>query len=48
MGGDERDDANAAAYNASKGGVKLLTKSAALHCAQAKYNIRVDKIRATP
>ncbi len=29
------------AYNASKGGVKMLTKSAALHCAQAGYPIRV-------
>lgn len=37
-------DANAAAYNASKGGVKLLTKSAALHCAQSKNNIRVNSI----
>lgn len=37
-------DANAAAYNASKGGVRLLTKSAALHCAQSKYNIRVNSL----
>lgn len=29
------------AYNASKGGVKMLTKSAALHCARAGYPIRV-------
>ncbi|WP_342363260.1 glucose 1-dehydrogenase [Terrarubrum flagellatum] len=33
-----------AAYGASKGGVRLLTKSAALHCAQAGYRIRVNSI----
>lgn len=33
-----------AAYCASKGGVRLLTKSAALHCAEAKYNIRVNSV----
>ncbi len=33
-----------AAYNASKGGVKLLTKSAALCCARAGYGIRVNSI----
>lgn len=37
-------DANLAAYNASKGGVRLLTKSAALHCAKAGYNIRVNSV----
>ena len=37
-------DANLAAYNASKGGVRLLTKSAAMHCAKAGYNIRVNSI----
>ena len=37
-------DANLAGYNASKGGVRLLTKSAALHCAQAGYKIRVNSI----
>lgn len=37
-------DANLAGYNASKGGVKLLTKSAALHCAQAGYKVRVNSI----
>jgi len=37
-------DANLAAYNASKGGVRLLTKSAALHCAKAGYKIRVNSI----
>ena len=33
-----------AAYNASKGGVRLLTKSAALYCAKAGYNIRVNSV----
>ena len=37
-------DPNLAAYNASKGGVRLLTKSAALHCANAGYKIRVNSI----
>jgi 3(or 17)beta-hydroxysteroid dehydrogenase len=37
-------DPNLAAYDASKGGVRLLTKSAALHCARAGYNIRVNSI----
>lgn len=32
------------AYNASKGGVRLFTKSAALHCAEKKYNIRVNSV----
>jgi len=45
-------DPNLAAYNASKGGVRLLTKSAALHCAKAGYKIRVNSIHpgyiATP
>lgn len=35
-------DPKLAAYNASKGGVRLLTKSAALHAAQ--YKIRVNSI----
>ncbi len=36
-------DPNLAAYDASKGGgVRLLTKSAALYCAKAGYNIRVE------
>ncbi len=42
----------AAAYNASKGGVRLFCKSAALRCAQAGYNIRVNSLHpgfiATP
>lgn len=32
------------AYNASKGGVRLLTKSAAIHCARAGYAIRVNSL----
>ncbi|NLR73052.1 glucose 1-dehydrogenase [Novosphingobium sp. ERN07] len=32
------------AYNASKGGVRLLTKSAAIHCARAGYRIRVNSV----
>jgi NAD(P)-dependent dehydrogenase (short-subunit alcohol dehydrogenase family) len=34
----------AAAYNASKGGVRIFTKSAALHCAAEGYNIRVNSV----
>ncbi len=37
-------DPRSAAYNASKGGVRLFTKSAALYCAEKKYNIRVNSI----
>jgi 3(or 17)beta-hydroxysteroid dehydrogenase len=37
-------DPNLAAYNASKGGVRLLTKSAALYCAKAGYNIRINSV----
>lgn len=33
-----------AAYNASKGAVKLLTINAALHCARAGYPIRVNSV----
>lgn len=32
------------AYTASKGAVRLLTKSAALHCAKAGYRIRVNSV----
>jgi NAD(P)-dependent dehydrogenase (short-subunit alcohol dehydrogenase family) len=32
------------AYDASKGGVRILTKSAALHCAKGGYNIRVNSL----
>jgi len=34
----------AAAYNASKGGVRIFTKSVALHCAAEGYNIRVNSV----
>ncbi|MFC7394994.1 SDR family oxidoreductase [Scopulibacillus cellulosilyticus] len=37
-------DPNLAAYNASKGGVRILTKSAALHCAKSKYGVRVNSV----
>ena len=33
-----------AAYNASKGGVALLTKAGALHCARAGYPIRINSL----
>ena len=40
------------AYNASKGGVRLFTKSVALYCAQQGYGIRVNSVHpgfiATP
>ncbi len=32
------------AYNASKGGVRIFTKSVALHCAQQEYGIRVNSV----
>jgi len=35
---------NTAAYNASKGGVRIFTKSAALHCAAKGYGIRINSI----
>ncbi|TQV83783.1 glucose 1-dehydrogenase [Denitrobaculum tricleocarpae] len=38
---------NLAAYNASKGGVRLLTKSVALHCARHGYGIRCNSIHPT-
>ncbi len=37
-------DPRSAAYNASKGGVRLFTKSAALYCAEKQYNIRVNSV----
>lgn len=37
-------DPGLAAYNASKGGVRIFTKSSALHCAKAGYNIRVNSV----
>ena len=33
-----------AAYNASKGSVKIFTKAAALHCANSGYKIRVNSL----
>ena len=33
-----------AAYNASKGGVRIFTKSAALHCASKRYPIRINSV----
>ena len=35
---------NLAAYNASKGGVRLLTKSVALHCAREGHGIRCNSV----
>lgn len=35
---------NLAAYNASKGAVRLLTKSVALHCARRGYSIRCNSV----
>jgi 3(or 17)beta-hydroxysteroid dehydrogenase len=37
-------DANSAAYCASKGAVRMLTKSAALHCARSGYKIRLNSV----
>ena len=37
-------DPQAAAYNASKGGVTILTKSAALYCARERTKIRVNSV----
>jgi len=37
-------DSRMVAYDASKGGLRTLTKSAALHCAQRGYNIRVNTV----
>ena len=39
-----RGDPDNAAYNASKGGVRLLTKSVALHCARRGYPIRCNSV----
>ena len=36
--------ANLAAYNATKGGVRLFTKGVALECGQEKWNIRVNSV----
>ena len=37
-------DSHTASYSASKAGVRLLTKSVALECAQNNYNIRVNSV----
>jgi 3(or 17)beta-hydroxysteroid dehydrogenase len=37
-------DGEAAAYTASKGGVRMLTKSTALYCAKSGYDIRCNAI----
>ncbi len=42
VGGD-----NVVAYNATKGAVRLLTKSVALHCAKRKYGIRCNSVHPT-
>lgn len=36
--------ANVAAYNSAKAGVRLLSKSVALHCARRGYNIRCNSV----
>jgi NAD(P)-dependent dehydrogenase (short-subunit alcohol dehydrogenase family) len=38
---------NTTAYNASKGAVRLLTKSVALHCARRRYGIRCNSVHPT-
>jgi 3(or 17)beta-hydroxysteroid dehydrogenase len=38
---------NVVAYNASKGAVRLLTKSVALHCARRGYKIRCNSVHPT-
>lgn len=39
--------ANIATYNSAKAGVRLLTKSVALHCAHKGYNIRCNSVHPT-
>ncbi len=39
--------ANMAAYNSAKAGVRLLSKSVALHCARERYNIRCNSVHPT-
>ena len=39
-----RPQAELVAYNASKAGVDMMTKSVALHCARSGYDIRVNSI----
>ncbi len=38
---------NLGAYNSAKGGVRLLTKSIALHCARKGYNVRCNSVHPT-
>ena len=38
---------NTVAYNASKGAVRLLTKSVALHCAHKQYGVRCNSVHPT-
>ena len=37
-------DSRMVAYDSSKGGLRTLTKSAALHCAKRGYNIRINSV----
>ena len=39
-----KGSANLAAYNATKGGVRLLTKGVALECAQNRWKVRVNSV----
>lgn len=39
-----KGNARLSAYNATKGGVRLLTKGVALECAQERWNIRVNSV----
>jgi len=37
-------DGGLPAYNASKGGVRIFTRSAAIHCARSGYGIRINNV----
>lgn len=39
-----KGQANLAAYNATKGGVRLFTKGVALECAQQRWDVRVNSV----
>lgn len=39
-----KGSARLAAYNATKGGVRLMTKGVALECAQNRWNVRVNSV----
>ncbi len=39
-----KGSAQLSAYNATKGGVRLLSKGVALECAQARWNVRVNSV----